>query len=492
MYLKCDLKSFDLSSLGKFDVILIDPPLPEYHRRVSGIVPDSQLEKLSPWSFEELANLRVETLADQCCFLFLWVGSSEGLDKGRALLKKWNFRRCEDIVWIKTNKHNFNRKFVNDKDTLIHHTKEHCLVGIKGAVKRGTDGHFIHANIDTDVIVSEEPTFGSTEKPQELYRIIERFCLGRKRIELFGEDHNIRPGWLSLGMSLSSSNLDIEKYNDFFEGELCYPEVQGFQGGRYVGCTQEIENLRPRSPIRNSHSQNNFGVVNSLSNNMGKMNANLTNSFNNTNNYTEYMGNNNYSSNNYFNNQGNYNNFNSQMNNNNLTNGFYQGNNISNARSYNQGYNTNNNQNNSANFNNNHNQGYYPTRGNFNSNNQMLNNNFGNPNLNRQGNFMNNSNNIQSYSGGNNQGFYSKQSNLFMDSSQFYLNKTNGNMKNGNPNMHTGMKYMNNNQMQFEKQMGHQNQMNNFNYSNINNNSKFEENSNLNNLTNSFNYNQNS
>ena len=27
MWLKCDLKTFDLSTLGKFDVILIDPPL---------------------------------------------------------------------------------------------------------------------------------------------------------------------------------------------------------------------------------------------------------------------------------------------------------------------------------------------------------------------------------------------------------------------------------------------------------------------------------
>ena len=38
MYLKCDLKTFDLSSLGtKFDVILIDPPLEEYQRKASGI-----------------------------------------------------------------------------------------------------------------------------------------------------------------------------------------------------------------------------------------------------------------------------------------------------------------------------------------------------------------------------------------------------------------------------------------------------------------------
>ena len=98
---------------------------------------------------------------------------------------------------------NFSKKtYQDDENSLLQHTKEHCLVGIKGAVKRGVDGHFIHANIDTDVIVGEEPPQGSTEKPEELYRIIERFCMGRKRIELFGDDRNKRPGWLTLGKIL--------------------------------------------------------------------------------------------------------------------------------------------------------------------------------------------------------------------------------------------------------------------------------------------------
>lgn len=38
--------------------------------------------------------------------------------------------------------------------------KEHCLMGIKGTVRRSTDGHIIHANIDTDVIIAEEPPYG--------------------------------------------------------------------------------------------------------------------------------------------------------------------------------------------------------------------------------------------------------------------------------------------------------------------------------------------
>lgn len=54
-------------------------------------------------------------------------------------------------------------------DNLLKRVKEHCLVGLKGDVKRASDSHFIHANIDTDVIVEEEYPMGSTRKPDEIY-----------------------------------------------------------------------------------------------------------------------------------------------------------------------------------------------------------------------------------------------------------------------------------------------------------------------------------
>jgi hypothetical protein len=44
------------------------------------------------------------------------------------------------------------------------HMQEHCLMGIKGTVRRSTDGHIIHANIDTDIIIAEEPTDGNYTK----------------------------------------------------------------------------------------------------------------------------------------------------------------------------------------------------------------------------------------------------------------------------------------------------------------------------------------
>jgi hypothetical protein len=37
-------------------------------------------------------------------------------------------------------------------------------MGIKGTVRRSTDGHIIHANVDTDIIISEEPEYGKDNR----------------------------------------------------------------------------------------------------------------------------------------------------------------------------------------------------------------------------------------------------------------------------------------------------------------------------------------
>lgn len=54
-------------------------------------------------------------------------------------------------------------------------------MGIKGTVRRTEDSDFIHANIDTDLIITEQNEYGNTDKPVEIFNIIEHFCLGKKR-----------------------------------------------------------------------------------------------------------------------------------------------------------------------------------------------------------------------------------------------------------------------------------------------------------------------
>lgn len=116
--------------------------------------------------------------------------------------------------------------------------QEHCLMGIKGTVRRSTDGDFIHANVDIDLIIAEEPPYGSKEKPVELFHMIEHFCLGRRRLHVFGRDSTIRNGWLTVGPEVTTSNFDPEIYRNYFNKEP----------GPTTGCTEEIEVLRPKSP----------------------------------------------------------------------------------------------------------------------------------------------------------------------------------------------------------------------------------------------------
>lgn len=172
MHLTVDHKEFDLTSLGKFDAILIDLPLPEYRERVlphKDFKLDPKIEnKLEPWSFDWIKNLPIKELAETQSFIFMWVGSGDYIDKGRDLLKHWGFRQWEDIVWIKTSpkeSSNFldpiDSQYIQTNDEIIYddpnrifkREKEHWLMGIKGTVRRSVDTHLIHTNIDTDVII---------------------------------------------------------------------------------------------------------------------------------------------------------------------------------------------------------------------------------------------------------------------------------------------------------------------------------------------------
>uniref|UniRef100_A0A8D9BBD2 N(6)-adenosine-methyltransferase non-catalytic subunit METTL14 n=1 Tax=Cacopsylla melanoneura TaxID=428564 RepID=A0A8D9BBD2_9HEMI len=100
MYLKCDVREFDLKELNvKFDVIHIEPPLEEYQRTLG-------VTNMQCWSWDQIMQLEIGEVSAARSFVFLWCGSSEGLDQGRNCLRKWGFRRCEDICWIRTNSSN--------------------------------------------------------------------------------------------------------------------------------------------------------------------------------------------------------------------------------------------------------------------------------------------------------------------------------------------------------------------------------------------------
>lgn len=220
-----------------------------------------------PWTWEDVRKLDLGAIAEKISFVFMWCGSGEGLQKGRECFLKWGFKRCEDIVWVKSNRRKPGTARSTWDDAPLQHTTEHCLMGLRGRPVRKTDGHFVHANIDTDVIIADEPEeYGSNRKPDDIYELIENFCLGRRRLNIFGNDQSIRPGWISVGPDLTSSLYDKEQYlqeltgkapdqlggepNALLDKRWANPEtqLQFTLDNRLVGTTPEIEKLRPRSP----------------------------------------------------------------------------------------------------------------------------------------------------------------------------------------------------------------------------------------------------
>ncbi len=112
-------------------------------------------------------------------------------------------------------------------------------MGIKGTVRRSLDSHFIHTNIDIDLIITEEPGYGRPDKPEEIFHIIEHFCLGKRRLYLFGRDSTIRPGWLTVGPELTESSFDKEVLARLFEQD---------PSSNFTGSSERIEMLRPKTP----------------------------------------------------------------------------------------------------------------------------------------------------------------------------------------------------------------------------------------------------
>ena len=76
------------------------------------------------------------------------------MELGRDCLTKWGYRRVDELVWIKTNQ--INRLIITGKTGhWLNHTKEHCLVGIKGNPAIATKGVkptlFASSDMITDV-----------------------------------------------------------------------------------------------------------------------------------------------------------------------------------------------------------------------------------------------------------------------------------------------------------------------------------------------------
>jgi len=139
------------------------------------------------------------------------------MELARDCFRVWGYRRIEEIIWVKTNQL---QRIIRTGRTghWINHSKEHCLVGIKGNPK-------LNRNLDCDVIVSEVRE--TSRKPDEIYNLIERMFPNCLKLELFGRPHNVHDNWITCGNQLDGVRLCSEelcrRYNTMFPNSKVEP-----------------------------------------------------------------------------------------------------------------------------------------------------------------------------------------------------------------------------------------------------------------------------
>lgn len=176
-WINCDVRNLPFSILGKFAAIISDPAWDIHMALPYGTCKDT-----------ELLSLPMQELQDEG-IICLWV-TGRSIEIGRKALGQWGYTVSDEVIWIKTNQ--LNRTIVTGRTGhWLNHSKEHLLVGVKG------NPIWLNRKIDVDFIVSG--TRETLRKPDELYEIVERI-VGKhaRKLEIFGRDNNIRPGWVSM------------------------------------------------------------------------------------------------------------------------------------------------------------------------------------------------------------------------------------------------------------------------------------------------------
>ncbi|PVU88469.1 hypothetical protein BB561_005836 [Smittium simulii] len=228
--IKANVMDFEWDKLAdacQFDVILMDPPW--------------QLASQAPTrgvaiAYQQLPDVCIESLPIQKLqndggFLFIWVINNK-FSKALELFRMWGYTFVDDITWVKQT---VNRRMAKGHGYYLQHAKETCLVGVKnrdsvlpelvGSSKithpnlsekfykelSTQNQNFesrdellepknVKYNIGSDVIFSERR--GQSQKPEELYQMIEQLVPGGRYLEIFGRKNNLRDYWVTIGNEL--------------------------------------------------------------------------------------------------------------------------------------------------------------------------------------------------------------------------------------------------------------------------------------------------
>lgn len=134
----------------------------------------------------------------------------------------------DEIVWVKST---VNRRLAKSHGYYLQHAKEVCLVGVKrgdgggasgtataaaataalgspaaaAAAARLSSGSALYPaeGVGSDIIFSERR--GQSQKPEEIYQLVEAVCPGGSFLEIFGRKNNLRDFWVTVGNEVTGT-----------------------------------------------------------------------------------------------------------------------------------------------------------------------------------------------------------------------------------------------------------------------------------------------
>ena len=187
--------------MKKYNVIYADPAWTFSSRLRNGtpeangtknVVHRSLSETYSTMTVEEICNLKVNSITDKDCVLFLWTTDAH-LEEAMKVIKAWGFKyKTIGFTWLKKEKSGTQSCYVGFWTLKC---GEICLLATKGNMSK----YLLKRNVRQLV---EEKRGKHSEKPQEVRnRIVEMFG-DIPRIELFARQKV--EGWDAWGNEVQS------------------------------------------------------------------------------------------------------------------------------------------------------------------------------------------------------------------------------------------------------------------------------------------------
>jgi mRNA (2'-O-methyladenosine-N6-)-methyltransferase len=186
----------------KFDVIMMDPPW-----QLATANPTRGVSLgYSQLTDQHIADLPLPSLQENG-FLFVWVINAK-YQWCLEQFKKWGYEFVDEVVWVKVTN---SRRMAKSHGFYLQHAKEVCLVGRRGKSPPGMS----NKAVGSDIIFAERR--GQSQKPTEIYELIEELVPGGKYLEIFARKNNLRDYWVSVGNEVTGTGLPPEDEKAFEE-----------------------------------------------------------------------------------------------------------------------------------------------------------------------------------------------------------------------------------------------------------------------------------